>query len=241
MHIPEFRVKEALLSRHPKSLANHAQALAKKGDHSLLRAISHLSDREFDLVDEGVAQVRAQALWLKKHGLVPADVHITSGYYRAQRAAQEMQLPGVVWHADERLNERDWGSFGALSASERDERFPGWKVAKEADPLNWQMPGGGETLQLHYEQFGDAWHDINSRYPNKRIFLIGHGEKWAVAQMYIEALSPSQFARHERDLRLENCHLVHYKRGADGHVHKRRIDPFHATVTEWHVVSPLTV
>lgn len=234
----QFRLRRALLSRHPRSLANHAHMLAKRGDDHLLREIRHLHDSQFRLSREGIRQVRRQKKWLAAQGLLPADVYFTSGYVRTQEAAREMDL-GVPWHADDRLNERNWRWFGELSEQERDARYPHWRADYARDPLGWEPPGGGETLKEHISPFGDFWDDINARYPGKVVFAIGHGDKWAVGQLVIEGMSREHFTLHNRGLHLDNCHLIDYMRFPDGHVRKRFIDPFRGICTEWQVILTL--
>lgn len=84
------------------------------------------------LSPEGKRQARAAA-----GAVAGVDAIWSSDLARARRTAELLAPPGVAVHLDERLRERDVGSWAGLRSADIDERYPGW-IADGRRPPGWE-------------------------------------------------------------------------------------------------------
>ena len=233
MHLKDFGFSELVIGRHALSQANHAMALAKKGDETHLDAIRHLHTSEVGLSEEGVQQGIFKGLWLIEYQMTPFDFYATSKYKRAIETTHYMGLPDARWVQDARLNERDWGPMDQISKRERLERWPTSKENKNKDPFDWIPEAGGESIRDKTLHAHSLLLELQKLYPKKRGIIVAHGETSLGLQVCIERMSPERFNMREKVMYIQNATMIHYRQDENGTLFRRHINPLRDRVTAW--------
>lgn len=205
--------------RHGESEANVAQMQAKLGvgldTHEKVYA---RADWQHRLSEAGVSQARTTGEWLENEfGNLDEvfDKKFVSPFIRTRETALNLGGSATTgWLLDDRIVERNWGMFGAMSYAEQPENFPHTVARKQVDPF-YTAVDGGESLSsgvlLRFRNFLDTLHREAS---HEDVLAVTHGELMWVARYVIERMIPEEWQEHDSDKlqKIRNCSVLHYTR-----------------------------
>lgn len=143
-----------------------------EGEHNVQAICSGIPNDEYHLTEQGKGQVVASAQNLKDKKI---DVLIASPFVRtretASLVAKEIGFPEDKIIIDEKLHELYWGDFEKKPLKDfMDVR----EDYMDSNNLEVKIPGG-ESFQDAKNRFGDYIEELESKYQNKNILLVGHG------------------------------------------------------------------
>lgn len=218
--IKEIRVANPLrlvLVRHGESEANTVQNAQKRGEVSPIEdAISTRADWKQRLSPKGREQARIAGKKLREiyGSLEFFDAHYVSPFIRTRETA--VLISGqkqVKWRIDDRLSERIWGIYGAVSRAEQRSHFP--LTAKLANDDPWYIRyDGGESLFDVYNRFkafqSKLWRE-NSR---QNVLIVAHKQLIQTACYDIEKLLPEDWDKiwENKKYDIPNCGAVEFSR-----------------------------
>lgn len=122
-----------------------------------------------DLTENGKKQIHAAAKKLSKEKL---DLIISSPYPRTKETSKIVADElGKEVHFDKRLEEMNFGAYDELPVPEFKAKFPEGEIQRFTE-----APENGEDLKkvLHREM--ELIKELEEKYKNKRILLVGHGD-----------------------------------------------------------------
>ena len=201
-----------LLARHAESVGNLAAAQAYEQGASRLEL--GVRDADVELSDAGREQALALGRWL---GRLPAEDRPTavlaSPYVRARdtaRIALDASGLDVVVRLDERLRERDLGSFDGLTGKGYAEMY-----AEEAERRK-------RTGKLYYRApGGESWCDVALRvrsllstmredHADERVLVVTHQAVVMCFRLVLEGLDEATLLAVDEESPLANCSLTRY-------------------------------
>jgi isoleucyl-tRNA synthetase len=143
-----------------------------EGEHNVQAICSGIPNDEYHLTEKGKEQVVASAQNLKDKKI---DVLIVSPFVRtretASLVAKEINFPEDKIIVDEKLHELYWGDFEKKPLKDfMDVR----ETYMDSQNLEVKIPGG-ESFQDAKNRFGDFIEELENKYQNKNILLVGHG------------------------------------------------------------------
>jgi broad specificity phosphatase PhoE len=198
--------------RHGESIGNvEARRAGEAGDARL-----NLTSRDADtpLSDVGERQAAAVGAWWRD---LPAherpEVVLSSPYRRAldsARAAVKEAGIDLEVTTDERLRERDLGSFDGLTSSGIRELFEAEAQRRERTGKLYYRPPGGESwcdVALRVRSLFTTW---QQELTGKRVAVFSHQAVIMCARMVIEHLGEEQLLEIDRGEPLVNCSLTTY-------------------------------
>jgi broad specificity phosphatase PhoE len=164
-----------LLVRHAESVGNVARAAADEAGAATIDITER--DMDVDLSRRGEQQAAALGGWLGRLEQPPA-VALTSPYLRTRRTAELALgaggLDGLELCGDERLREREFGSFDRLTRRGLTERFPEEWEARVRLGKFYHRPPGGESwcdVALRVRSLLDS---IGREYGGERLVVFTH-------------------------------------------------------------------
>lgn len=201
-----------LLVRHAQSVGNLASDRAHEQGASRLDL--DVRDADVELSDAGREQAAALGHWL---GGLPDDDRPTavlaSPYVRALRTAQvALETSGldVELRLDERLRERDLGSFDGLTGKGYAELYADEaERRKRTGKLYYRAPGG------------ESWCDVALRVRNllstmredhagERVLIVSHQAVVMCFRLVLEGLDERTLLAIDDDEPLANCSVTRY-------------------------------
>ena len=81
----------------------------------------------------------------------------------------------VPLYALPELREMNFGDWEGLTLKEIRERFPGELEKREADPVNYRLPGKGESIGLFAKRIMDCFQGVLGNQNGNDILLVAHG------------------------------------------------------------------
>ncbi len=154
-----FNKNQFLIMRHGEADANVGDWLAS--EESKGAKISHLTKK-------GIKQVEDSSKKLSKEDI---DIIFASPFERTQRTAEIVSKEtGVKVITDKRLSEIKTGNFNNKKVKEYHKEYPTTEFRFE------NAPEGGETLADVRKRVFEFIKDINSKYSNKKILIVAHGD-----------------------------------------------------------------
>ncbi len=203
--------------RHGQSEANIIQKADKRGDsHEMQTAILDRPDWKQRLSPLGIEQAKMAKVWIDEHigGANSFDSRYYSPYLRTTETAG--YVGGVEcgeWVHEDRVVERSWGKYGALSSDEREKMFA--LTAKMYRQSPWYVKlDGGESRYEVSSRFRDFLGTLHREADGKRVLIVTHGDLIGIARYNIERMLPEQFEEIDNDKTqsIKNCAIVHYSR-----------------------------
>lgn len=174
------------------------------------------------LSERGIEEARSAGRLLMSEGRA-FDVAYTSALLRAQRTLaiilETLGQTGLITHADQALNERDYGDLAGLNKDEARKRWG------EKQVHIWRRsfdiaPPGGESLEdtasrvLPYYE-AKIWPDVKV---GRNVLVVAHGNSLRALIMRLEDLSGEEIVARELATGLPIVYRLH----ADGTVRDRR-------------------
>ncbi len=225
------------LVRHGESESNAVKRFAEKGtphpnEKALYRA--HTSRRR--LMPKGVEQAKRAGEWLQDHFQAEAlrrneqryDLvrGFVSPYVRALETAGHLGLP-IVWLADARLAERNWGELDQLTHEERISKYNDLD-RREDFGIYWPA-GNGESLQMLATRIWQHFDMLAREHGEHDVVAVSHGETILTQRFMLERWLPEDLVETmiatdtelSRELRgketdwqnkLINCRIIQYTR-----------------------------
>lgn len=206
---------DLMLIRHGRSKANEAQQADKNGEDMTPHLdVYDKHDFEQRLASTGIKQAQKARRWMLANDVDPEefDARFVSPYYRTLETAAH--LGGTaLWVPDARLVERDWGSYGAMTIKERQERYPETERMRELSSFFTRFDGG-ESVYDVYCRFRDFLGTLSREMKDKRVLAVTHGELMWAARFTIERMMPHEWEALDRDKtkRISNCAILWYTR-----------------------------
>ena len=84
-----------------------------------------------------------------------------------------LDLPDARWYAEPNARERDWGAWDLATPGDKSPR----EESRRARGGLYFAPQGGESLAAVVLRVDLILNYLNSRYPNKRVLMVCHGER----------------------------------------------------------------
>lgn len=194
--------KELVFIRHGQSEANVIQKADKRGEpHAKMRQVNDRPDWQQRLTPLGVEQAKRTKEWIDRHlgGAASFDLRYTTSFLRGRETAAYIGGEDCgEWRIDDRLIERDWGHYGLVPESEREEKFALTKRMYEQSPFYTRLDGGQSRadLILPVRDFFDTLHREAS---DKRVMVVAHGDLMGAVRYVLERMLPEEFEAMERD------------------------------------------
>ena len=128
---------------------------------------------DVEITEVGVIQMEHMAERLR---LTNIRAIYSSDLKRTIRGARIIsRLHNVPLYALPELREMSFGDWEGLTSKEIRERFPGELEKREADPVNYQLPGNGESIGLFAKRIMDCFEGILENQNGNDILLVAHG------------------------------------------------------------------
>lgn len=203
--------------RHGQSEANIAQQADKAGrQHAQHDEIYGRPDWEQRLSTLGVEQAWQAKAWLDEHlgGAASFDRRYFSPFLRTRETAAHLGGPDCGdWIMDDRVVERSWGEFGALSRAEREREYALAAQMYSQSPWYTKLPGGESRYEVS-DRIRDFQGTLHREAAGLKVLVVTHGDFMGIARYNIERLLPEDFEEIERDKTQEirNCAMFHYSR-----------------------------
>ena len=203
--------------RHGQSEANIAQQEDKAGRlHAKHVEIYDRPDWEQRLSSLGVEQAKQAKSWFDEFlgGAASFDLRYFSPFLRTRETAAYLGGDECGdWIMDDRVVERSWGTYGALSRAERQHRYALATKMYGQSPWYTKLPGG-ESRYEGSDRFRDFQGTLHREAAGLRVLVVTHGDFMGIARYNIERMLPEQFEEVERDKSqdVKNCAIFHYSR-----------------------------
>ncbi|MEJ2585973.1 MAG: histidine phosphatase family protein [Deltaproteobacteria bacterium] len=128
---------------------------------------------DVDLTDVGMVQMKQMAERLR---LARVRAIYSSDLKRAAVGAQLIAAHhDVPLYTLPELREMAFGDWETLTLSDIRHRFPDALSRRQADPVNFKVPGGGESVAELAQRVGDAFDRIRETEAGKEVVIVAHG------------------------------------------------------------------
>lgn len=201
-----------LLIRHAESLGNVARAAADEAGAATIDIAER--DMDVELSRRGEQQASALGGWLARLD-EPPTVALTSPYLRTRRTAELALSAGGLDElelcSDERLREREFGSFDRLTRRGLTERFPEEWEARVRLGKFYHRPPGGESwcdVALRVRSLLDS---IGREYGRERLVVFTHEVVLLMFRYVLERLDEATVLEIGRAERLANCGVTAFE------------------------------
>jgi 2,3-bisphosphoglycerate-dependent phosphoglycerate mutase len=210
-----------LVVRHGESRGNVARAAAEAEGAAWIDIAER--DMDVDLSERGEGQAAALGRWFADPGREAPTVALSSPYMRARRTAELALAAGglqpVELVCDERLREREFGSFDRLTRRGLEERLPEEWSARVRLGKFYHRPPGGESwcdVALRVRSLLDS---IGREYPGERVAVFTHEVVIFMFRYVLERLEEATVLTLGRTERLVNCGVTEFE--FDGSIGRR--------------------
>ena len=207
-----------VLVRHGQSEANIIQKAEKNGGspHEQAGVVTKRPDWQQRLSYKGIEQAKIAGEWLRHElgGVAAFDLRYVSSFLRARETAGHLSGDETgEWIVDDRIMERDWGVYGAVSDLERQERFAWTREMHEISPWYTRLDGGQSRSDISMP-FRDFQGTLHREAAGKKVLVVAHGDFIATARYNLERMLPEQFedVESDEDQTIRNCTAVEYTR-----------------------------
>ncbi len=216
-----------VLVRHGQSEANVIQKRVKEDyAYELPTEFINRHDSLTRLSARGVEQATAAGEWLRNNKLPsprkfrfwrsrPAtfDHYYTSPHLRACETAAHLNL-NASWLKDDRWRERDWGEYGIVNETVREQMYPHSRNLKSLNEWYWCPPGGESLATGVTGRFINILDTMHREAGNQNFIAVTHGETMRVAQFVLERQTPAEWTEVDEDpnYKIENTQILHYSR-----------------------------
>lgn len=208
--------RHLLLVRHGESLGNvaHDEAYAAHAP----RLDLDVPDAEVALSELGVRQAGALGRRMADEPRLRPTVVFTSPYRRAQQTAAAVLaaagLDGLPRLVDERLRDREQGSFDRLTWYGITEEFPAEAERRRALGKFWYRPPGGESWADVALRLRSLLHDLRADHAGADVLLVTHDVPILLMRYLLEGLDAA--AAVALSGQVANCATTRYHAGPGG-------------------------
>lgn len=189
------------MARHGESVGNVARHEAEAA--GLNRIDLPTRDPDVPLSEAGRRQAAALGRWLAQlpEGEHPTAVYC-SPYIRAAETARVAVagLPDTPLVYDERLRDRDAGTFYGLTARGIAALFPEEAARKKALGKFYYRPPGGESWTDVALRLRAVLADIEREQPGGRVLIVAHDALVVLTRYIVEGMSEEEILDAERTL-----------------------------------------
>jgi 2,3-bisphosphoglycerate-dependent phosphoglycerate mutase len=214
------------LVRHAESVGNVADLRAREAGAARLDL--DVRDPDVELSETGVRQAVALGRWL---AVRPEDerptVVFTSPYERAfataTHAVRESGLDLPI-HRDERLRERDLGSFDGLTGVGIRDRFPDEAARRQQLGKFYYRPPGGESWADVALRTRSVLDMLERRDAGARVLAVSHQAVIMVFRYVLEEIPERELLELDRREEIANCAVTLYAARPDGRLELRRFN-----------------
>jgi alpha-ribazole phosphatase/probable phosphoglycerate mutase len=126
------------------------------------------------LSEEGLAQVRALAEFLKDTGINGSHIYSSDLKRAVQTAEAIRQSLGCGLTIEPRLRERSFGLWEGMTFEEIVRQWPDAFENWRADPLRFHPPEGESTVEVR-DRLMQAMEEIIQRHEGQQVFIVAHG------------------------------------------------------------------
>jgi len=166
---------ELVVVRHGQSEHNAILDLEQESLEKELERMKITRDADIHLTDLGWRQAEQTGLYLAKRK--PFDICLSSPYTRTDETAQGI-ISGLGYdldiHFDDRLREKEFGIFHALTIEEMKENYPDWIATRHREGKYYFRLPGGEN----YPDVGMRVHEILDKlvrdHAGQRVLVVTH-------------------------------------------------------------------
>lgn len=203
--------------RHGQSEANIVQTADKDGyAHEMYETVSERPDWQQRLSQEGVEQAKIAGDWIRRNlgGVAAFDFRYNSPFIRARETAGYISGDDPSeWIFDDRVVERSWGIYGALTKAEREEMFSLTTKMYKLSPWYVKLEGGESRYEVS-NRFRDFQSTLHREAADKKVIVVTHGDYMGIARYNLERMLPEEFEQmeHDRTQTIRNCNIMHYSR-----------------------------
>lgn len=181
--------------------ADNVLVLVRHGESEWNKLNLFTGWRDPDLTEKGIAEARRAGELLKEQGY-RFDIAFTSVLKRAQHTLdimlEELGQTGLLTHADQALNERDYGDLSGLNKDDARRRWGEEQVHiwRRSYDIN---PPGGESLKdtaartLPYYE-AKIWPEVKA---GRNVIVAAHGNSLRSIVMKLDGLSREEVTRLE--------------------------------------------
>lgn len=203
-----------VLVRHGESLGNLADAEAR--ERGAKRLDLDARDADVDLSDTGRRQAGAIGDWLVGSGAKPALV-LSSPYARAHETAKRaVEAAGLELVLDERLRERDLGSFdGMTGVGIRDEYADEASRRKRVGKF-YYAPPSGESWADVVLRVRSLLADLRYGFEDAEVWLFTHQAVIMSFRYVLEGLTEQELLEIDKTSTIPNASMTTYRRGDAG-------------------------
>lgn len=203
--------------------ADNVLVLVRHGESEWNKLNLFTGWRDPDLSEKGVEEARRAGQLLKAEGY-RFDVAFTSALKRAQHTLDimldELGQKGLVTHAHQALNERDYGDLAGLNKDDARRRWGEEQVHiwRRSYDIN---PPGGESLKdtaartLPYYE-AEIWPEVKA---GRNVIVAAHGNSLRSIVMKLDGLSGEEVTR----LEIGTGVPIVYRLDEEGRVRSKRI------------------
>ncbi len=184
-------------------LLRHGLSSKNKGAHGEELISSILEHDHYDLVPEGVAQIKKVAERLKKDGGV--DLIIASPFLRAKRTAEIVgEKLGLKVYFDERLKEVGYG----LAAEGRClDLYP---IFVNRSGFEEKVDDGESWNEIRQRMFSIV-KELNQKHEGKKILLVSHGDPLWLLRGIFDNFSEEEMLANRADTYVKKGELIKLK------------------------------
>lgn len=202
--------------RHGQSAGNVARDAAEAA--ALARIDVSTRDVDTPLSALGEEQSRALGRWFAElpQAQQPTAI-ITSPYIRAHRTAElvaQVAFPGtdeLVFRADERLREKEFGILDRLTKFGIAEKFP--ELAEQRTHVGkfYFRPPGGESWCDVILRLRSVIDTLTRDYRHERVLIVAHQVIVNCFRYLLERLNEAEILEIDRQLDVPNCAVTSYE------------------------------
>lgn len=202
-----------LVIRHGESTGNVARAAAERTGAARIDIAQR--DMDVDLSECGEEQAAALGQWMARRAERAPTVALASPYVRARRTAEVALAAGgldtVELVRDERLREREFGTFDRLTRKGLMEFLPEeWERRTQLGKF-YHRPPGGESwcdVALRVRSLLDT---LGREYGGERVAVFTHEVVIVMFRYVLERLDEEAALRIGRSQRLFNCGVSEFE------------------------------
>lgn len=203
--------------RHGQSEANIIQKSDKNGfSHELSEIVYDRPDWKQRLSELGIEQAKQAKKWIDENmgGAESFDLRYFSPFLRTRETAAYIGGEDCgEWIHDDRIVERSWGKYGALSQVEREKEFALTARMYKQSPWYVKLDGGESRYEVS-NRFRDFQATLHREADGRNVLVVTHGDMIGIARYNIERMLPEQFEEMDNDKSqtVKNCSIVQYTR-----------------------------
>lgn len=203
--------------RHGQSEANIIQHSDKNGfPHELSEMVYERPDWKQRLSELGIEQAKQAKEWIDRNlgGAAAFDLRYFSPFLRTRETAAYIGGEDCgEWIHDDRIVERSWGIYGALSQTEREKKFALTARMYKQSPWYVKLDGGESRYEVS-SRFRDFQATLHREADGRDALVVTHGDMIGIARYNIERMLPEQFEEMEQDKSqtIKNCSVLQYSR-----------------------------